>query len=217
MAGKYSKDELKEMLQRSTFQIVAESGIESITVRKVTEGCHLTAPYLYQCYADIREMLCDAYFKIDREIAGLISNVSDLHLSCNDKRQELEHLSWMIWNLYWEYLMEDRDRAIFYWRFYQSGYYNNEIFHERQIYYKPLIQFARDIGEVLHAPKDVELRAVITSTIDDTASVAFKIHLGYIDKEALTPNLIYRSVFSLLFHLMGIDTWKKRTRLSVSQ
>ena len=84
MAGKYSKDELKETLQRSTFQIVAESGIESITVRKVTEGCHLTASYLYQCYADIREMLCDAYFKIDREIAGLISNVSDLHLSCLD-------------------------------------------------------------------------------------------------------------------------------------
>lgn len=217
MAGRYPKDELKEMLQRATFQIVAESGIESITVRKVTEGCHLTAPYIYQCYADIREMLYDAYFKIDREIAGLIAKISDLRLPALDKRQELEHLSWMLWNLYWDYLMEDRERTIFYWRFSQSGYYNNALLQERKTYYAPLIRLINDMGEVLHAPKNVELRAVLTSIIDDTASVAFKIHLGYIDKEALTPNLIYRSVFSLLFHLMGVDTWKKRTQMTVPE
>ena len=211
MAGKYSKDELKEMLQRATFEIVAKSGIENITVRKITQGCNLTAPYIYQCYADIPELLRDSYFKIDREIAGFIKQTSNMQISGPDKRQELEQASWLLWNLYWDYLMKDSDRAIFYWRFYQSGYYNSDILKERQRYYQPLLKFTHDIGEALDAPKSVELRAVITSIIDDTASVAVKIHLGYISKDALTPNLIYRSVFSLLFHLMGIDTWKKRT------
>ena len=66
------------------------------------------------------------------------------------------------------------------------------------------------MSQILNAPKNVELRAVITSIIDDTTSVAVKIHLGYISKDALATNLIYRTVFSLLFYLMGIDIWEKR-------
>ena len=34
-----------------------------------------------------------------------------------------------------------------------------------------------------------------------------KMHLGYIDKDALTPRMVYQSAFSLMFHLMGADVW----------
>lgn len=210
MAGKYSKDELKEMLQRATFKIVAKSGIESITVRKITEGCNLTAPYIYQCYADIPELLRDSYFKIDKEIAGFIGKIPQIQTSVPDKKRELEQIAWIVWNQYWDYLMKDADRTIFYWRFYQSGYYNSDILIERQKYYRPLLKYIHDVGQILNAPKNVELQAVITSIIDDTASIAVKIHLGYISKDALTINLIYRTVFSLLFYLMEIDIWEKR-------
>lgn len=210
MAGEYSKDELKEMLQRATFKIVAKSGIESITVRKITEGCNLTAPYIYQCYADIPELLRDSYFKIDKEIAGFIGKIPQIQTSVPDKKRELEQIAWIVWNQYWDYLMKDADRTIFYWRFYQSGYYNSDILIERQKYYRPLLKYIHDVGQILNAPKNVELQAVITSIIDDTASIAVKIHLGYISKDALTINLIYRTVFSLLFYLMEIDIWEKR-------
>ena len=210
MAGEYSKDELKEMLQRATFKIVAKSGIESITVRKITEGCNLTAPYIYQCYADIPELLRDSYFKIDKEIAGFIGKIPQIQTSVPDKKRELEQIAWIVWNQYWDYLMKDADRTIFYWRFYQSGYYNSDILIERQKYYRPLLKYIHDVGQILNAPKNVELQAVITSIIDDTASIAVKIHLGYISKDALTIKLIYRTVFSLLFYLMEIDIWEKR-------
>lgn len=35
MARKYTKEELKERLQRSIYKVVAEEGIEGVTVRKV--------------------------------------------------------------------------------------------------------------------------------------------------------------------------------------
>ena len=39
MARKYTKEELKERLQRSIYKVVAEEGIEGVTVRKVSKGC----------------------------------------------------------------------------------------------------------------------------------------------------------------------------------
>ena len=57
MAGRYSKDELKKMLHSSTFHIVATEGIEKLTVRKVSKGCGLSEPYIYQCYSDLPELM----------------------------------------------------------------------------------------------------------------------------------------------------------------
>lgn len=206
MAGKYSKDELKEMLQRATFEIVATTGIEHVTVRKVANGCKLTPPYIYQCYADIPELLTDAYVKIDKQIAGLTDSALKLHAPKQDKWENIERFAFLLWGLYWDFLMADRNRTIFYWRFYQSGYYNENIRKERQKYYKPLINFFENARKVLGAPNQIRPQAAISTVIDDTASIAVKIHLGYLDQNAFSPEEIYQSVHFLLFRLIGADT-----------
>lgn len=38
MARKYTKEELKERLQRSIYKVVAEEGIEGVNVRKVSKA-----------------------------------------------------------------------------------------------------------------------------------------------------------------------------------
>ena len=197
------------MLQRAVFKIVAEGGIESVTVRKITEGCNLGSPYIYQCYADVPELLKDAYIKMDKEIAGLMHYASKLHVSASNKKQGLKQSTWILWSLYWDFLMKDAARTIFYWRFYQSGYYNKSLLAERQEYYGALIRFVQDTGQTLHIPSNINLEAIISNIIDDTVSVAVKTHLGYFDKSTFIPKLLYQSVFSLLFHLMGMDIWKE--------
>ena len=46
MARKYTKEELKERLQRSIYKVVAEEGIEGVTVRKVSKGCGLSRIFI---------------------------------------------------------------------------------------------------------------------------------------------------------------------------
>ena len=59
----YTKEELKERLQRSIYKVVAEEGIEGVTVRKVSKGCGLSDPYIYQCYKDLFD-LCSVKYVI---------------------------------------------------------------------------------------------------------------------------------------------------------
>ena len=59
MAGRYSKQELKDKLQRSALHLVATEGIERLSTRRLSAGCGLSDPYIYQCYSDIPELLAD--------------------------------------------------------------------------------------------------------------------------------------------------------------
>lgn len=52
MAGRYSKQELKDKLQRSALHLVATEGIERLSTRRLSAGCGLSDPYIYQCYSD---------------------------------------------------------------------------------------------------------------------------------------------------------------------
>ena len=60
MAGRYSKQELKDKLKRGALKLVATEGIERLSTRRLSAGCGLSDPYIYyQCYSDIPELLAD--------------------------------------------------------------------------------------------------------------------------------------------------------------
>ena len=208
MARKYSEEEVKEKLIRAVYHLAAAEGIEKVTMRKVAEGCGLSTPYIYQCYRDMPALMTDAYLRADMEVANLMHVVRNLHMPGINKRQELEEASWVIWSLYWEYLMSDSDRAVFCWRYYLSGYFGTEVQEFRRTYYRDLTDFVDRAGKLYGVPSSVNLHALVSNIIDETATTAVKMHLGYIDKDALTPRMIYQSAFSLMFHLMGVDVWQ---------
>ncbi len=205
MAGRYSKEELKDKLQRSTFSLVASGGIESVTVRKVATGCGLSDPYIYQCYSDLTDLMTDTFMRIDKEIAYLIASV--IRKQAQTEAYDLEEKCWLLWSAYWKFLMDYAERTIFYWRFYQSGYYTKELLEERQKNFAAFIDFVQSAGAQLGFSDITALDSVVSMIIDDSVSVAVKIHLGYMPQSAVSAEDIYRSVFSLLFHKLGLHIW----------
>ncbi len=205
MAGRYSKEELKDKLQRSTFSLVASGGIESVTVRKVATGCELSDPYIYQCYSDLTDLMTDTFMRIDKEIAYLIASV--IRKQAQTEAYDLEEKCWLLWSAYWKFLMDYAERTIFYWRFYQSGYYTKELLAERQKNFAVFIDFVQSAGAQLGFSDITALDSVVSMIIDDSVSVAVKIHLGYMPQSAVSAEDIYRSVFSLLFHKLGLNIW----------
>lgn len=205
MAGRYSKEELKDKLQRSTFSLVASGGIESVTVRKVATGCGLSDPYIYQCYSDLTDLMTDTFLRIDKEIAHLIASV--IRKQAQTEAYDMEEKCWLLWSAYWKFLMDYEERTIFYWRFYQSGYYTKELLAERQKNFAVFIDFVQSAGAQLGFSDITALDSVVSMIIDDSVSVAVKIHLGYMPQSAVSAEDIYHSVFSLLFHKLGLNIW----------
>ena len=205
MAGRYSKEELKDKLQRSTFSLVASGGIESVTVRKVATGCGLSDPYIYQCYSDLTDLMTDTFLKIDKEIVYLIASV--IRKQAQTEAYDMEEKCWLLWSAYWKFLMDYAERTIFYWRFYQSGYYTKELLAERQKNFAVFIDFVQSAGAQLGFSDITALDSVISMIIDDSVSVAVKIHLGYMPQSAVSAEDIYHSVCSLLFHKLDLNIW----------
>ncbi len=206
MAGRYTKEELKEMLHRSAFKVVAASGIENVTVRSVSRGCGLSDPFIYQCYSDLPDLMTDAFLKIDKEIADSINRVIQDQLSVGSK--DIERICWALWSTYWNFLMQDPDKIVFYWRFYQSGYYNREILELRQKNFYALTSFMYAAGEKTQLDQITNIDAIVSGIIDSTVSIAVKIHLGYMQIGDIPTQAIYGTVFSYLMHLLGVDVWQ---------
>ncbi len=205
MAGRYSKEELKDKLQRSAFSLVASEGIESVTVRKVATGCGLSDPYIYQCYSDLRDLMTDSFLRIDKEIAFLIDTIIRKQTQKDDIGTEGK--CWLLWSAYWKFLMDYMERTIFYWRYYQSGYYTKELLLERRKDFASFTDFIQREGAQLGFADTNALESIVSMIIDDSVSAAVKIHLGYMPQSAVSEEDIYHSVFSLLFHKLGLNIW----------
>lgn len=204
MAGRYSKQELKDKLQRSAFHLVATEGIERLSTRRLSAGCGLSDPYIYQCYSDIPDLLSEAFLRVDREVADLMRTVIVAQLQNASQPMKLGEICRVLWDAYWKYLMNDPDRTVFYWRYYQSGYYNKEILAVRRENFRIFSEFIENMGRAVGILNDKDLVAVETIIIDDTVSAAVRIHLGYIQKDAISADDIFYSAFALLLRKLGL-------------
>ena len=207
MARKYTKEELKERLQRSIYKVVAEEGIEGVTVRKVSKGCGLSDPYIYQCYKDLFDLMETSFFEVDGKAAGMIRKLIQNQKAELKTAEDLESMCWTLWSAYWEFLMSDPEQTIFYWRFYQSAHYTKKILEVRQQSFEVFVNYMVETGRMFGVSDLMDPEVIVSNIIDSTESVAVKMHLGYMDKTALKARTIYKTVFALLFQLLHIDVW----------
>ena len=92
--------------------------------------------------------------------------------------------------------MDYAERTVFYWRYYQSGYYTKELLFERQKNFTVFIDFIRGEGTHLGFSDNIALENIVSMIIDDSVSAAVKIHLGYMAQSAVSAEDIYRSAFT---------------------
>ena len=206
MAGRYTKAELKEKLQRSAFHITAEEGLEKVTVRKLTRGCGLSDPYLYQCYADMAELVQDAFLKVDKEVGDMIDGMLEGYLADNISSEEMHDLFCTMWKKYWEYLLNDPEKTIFYWRFYQSGYYTKEVLQKRLQNFTVFTNVVSKSSSGVGTPETEAIKVLIDDIIDLTAGMAVKVHLGFAKRDAVREEAFVGSIYVMLFHFLHLMT-----------
>lgn len=206
MASKYTKDEIKNKLNRSACHLVATSGIESMTTRKISSGCGLSDPYIYQCYSDLNELAVEAFLGVDRSISGLLSSLLKKSLRSNNVREsETEEQLWFLWSNLWKFCMEDAEKIIFFYRFSASGYYSKEIHEKRLENYELFTKCMQLEMKKRGFENRFNVGSVVVGVVDYTLSTVAKIHLGYINADEFTPRVIYNSAFSYIYRVLGVE------------
>ncbi len=206
MASKYTKDEIKNKLNRSAYHLVATSGIESMTTRKISSGCGLSDPYIYQCYSDLSELATEAYLGVDRSISGLLASLLKKSLRINNGEESgTEEQMWFLWSNLWKFCMEDSEKIIFCYRFCASGYYSKEIHKIRLENYELFTKFIQHEIRKMGFEKSFNVESVVVGIVDYTIATAAKIHLGYIDVDELSPRVIYASAFSYICRVLSVE------------
>lgn len=208
MAGRFSKTELKSMLNCSAYRVVATEGIERVTTRKVSKGAGLSDPYIYQCYSDMDDLLKSAFLEINKEIAEIIKNMLQTYNPESITQEETEKRCWEMWSTYWDFLMAQPEKTIFYWRFSQSGYYSKELFDARQKNFDLFFKFLNDAEERSGLTDITDTDTIVADIFVGTVGMAVKIHLGYIEKTESIKYDIYHSVFAVFFRRIGIDIYR---------
>lgn len=207
MQRKYSKEELKNKLHRSLYTVVMKEGIEGVTVRKISNTSELSDPYIYQCYKNLREMMQSAFLEIDTEVTELVEHLVKSETFIAKMETNPKQCCWMMWNVYWKFLMEDPEKTVFYWRYYQSAHYTKEFLETRRDVLKPFIEYMEKLEKKLGIREQMDTEVLVSNMIDSTVSVAVKMHLGYIKQSDLKAYTLYQSIFALFFHLMHVDVW----------
>lgn len=207
MANKYSREEVKSRLKRALFQVVRKEGIEGVTVRKISKASELSDPYIYQCYKNLGEMMSAAFLEIDQEMADLVESMLQDTTVIKHAETKLEEACWIMWNTFWKFLMKDPEKTIFYWRYYQSACYTQKFLKRRRNVLQQCVIFMKKAGADPGIMKAVDLEVIVSDIIDSTFLTAVKTHQGYIRKAELKIQMVYQSVFGLLFHLLHIDVW----------
>lgn len=155
-------------------ELVAQVGIEKLTTRKLTANCKLSEPYLYQCYDSIPDLLESIFLDIDKELSRIVSHALASISSEESASKCFKEQCWDIWSVFWDYLLANRIRTIFYWRFYQSGFYTPSVSAKRMHLYRLLLEYMDILAKEYRIPEGVDLMLMLTTIVDGTLLSAHK-------------------------------------------
>lgn len=199
-------DQLKSEIVRGTRHIIAGGGMESFSYPKLTALTGISAPTVYEHYKNKEDLLTTCFMMIDCEIAHRMERlIRRLKLPAeNADKQEIEELCRMLWISYWEYLVADADRTIFYWNFYNSPYYTDAIRKKRNRNFVTLLGFIQVVDERLSVSKKCNLDMLVANIVNGTVAAAVKTLKGVYPNNGTTEATVYHMVFQPVFSVLGI-------------
>lgn len=200
-----TSEELKPEIINGTLRIIAEGGMDNFSFPRLTAETGISAPTVYEHYKNKEDLLTTCFIAIDREISGCIEKtIAELPEKIKTGA-DIEPRCWLVWRAYWNYLVSNADRAIFYWFFFNSRYYTHEMQERHRSHFGML-------RELIEPPKENACSRVRCNTdllaahmINATAAYASKMLRGYYKNEKATEETVYHMVFQPIYAALGIQ------------
>lgn len=182
--------------------LIAAGGMSNFSYPKLTAATGIVAPTVYELYKNKEDLLTTCFLEIDAEIGRLLADAMKKTPPHRDQVEDVENYCWLLWAAYWNYLMADADRTLFYQAFYSSEYYAEAVIQRRDENYLQFTKYVDDIDRRFHLSERCNRHVLVMHLIDGTLSAAVKVFRGEFGNDDVTINTIYHAIFQPVFTLL---------------
>ena len=190
MKYKRTPEEQRSIIIKGTRHLVAVGGMSNFSFPKLMSETGINAPAVYELYKNKEDLLTSCYMEIDSEIALLLERALKRVPPHRDQVEAIDDYCWTLWVTYWNYLMKDSERTLFYWRFYHSKYYTNELLQTRRRNFKAFLSFVQELDNRFHVSEKNDRQVLVGNLIDGTMSGAIKVIRGMYQNDDITVGTI---------------------------
>ena len=120
----------KELLLDVTMRLIAKDGLSSFSMRQVTEACEVSEALIFRHYQTKENLLLQCYRRVDREIWELFAAKETPELETEEECRRYLHDMWMT---YVRFLMKSDYKALYYFAYRESKYYEPEADEEDEV------------------------------------------------------------------------------------
>ena len=190
----------QEELMNTTYVVVAENGIDTFSMKTVTNRLGVSEGLIYK-YFDTREgLLFKSFVTFEKQIADMLAKCTSLENEGESREERRKR----IWKSYYKFFLENNYKSLFYfeyrWSFRFADY--KKLMEENGNDYTDGIQnFSR---AVLGHPAITKFeKEKIAWIVENTSMYAKKALLGDIEKDDATIENIYQLIFYGIGGLTG--------------
>ena len=182
----------QEELMNTTYVVVAENGIDTFSMKTVTTRLGVSEGLIYK-YFDTREgLLFKSFVAFEAQISELMKNYAEETIEGETLEQRRER----IWKGYFNFLLENNYKSLFYFEYrwsYRYADYRKMANSVNSEYFDSMQEFAKAI--LGHPAKSTMDRENVSWVIENTGFYVKKVLLGDMEKNDEIIHKVYRLIF----------------------
>lgn len=202
-----SEEESRRLMMNAAIKIVAERGFEGFTTKRWAATAGVAEGSLYYHFKSKNDLLEQTFYYIDQEVAGLYSDVTDVHKKIDSPKVLSDYLI-DGWKRYYDYLVGNPDKTLFYYRYLTSPRYTEKI-QKAQFSYFASFQKRMNQNEALKAVSErVNWSVLWTYVVETTVSFAFRVVTGGIENTKENAHQMLKLSMKGLLGILSDDSPK---------
>lgn len=123
-------------LVESTVRTVSNHGLDKTTTKLIANGANLNEVYIYRLFEGKEDLLKKTFDKIDGELA---SKCKENFPILKKEGYDFDTKNRMVFSALWKFLIADRDKCLFFIRYYHSPYFKKFSSEEHFKRYKSIV------------------------------------------------------------------------------
>jgi len=169
-----SEKESRSLMMEAAIRSVARYGFEGFTTKKWALETGVAEGSLYYHFKSKDELLNETFFYIEKEIVELYKS-SFREVPSSD---DIKKLGYVILERYYQYLIENPDKTLYYYRFRTSPRFNSEVQEQQVEYYGDFLAGLERYIKGSGIGDQVDWQIIWSYVLDSTASLAYRIITG---------------------------------------
>lgn len=189
----------RSSLIESTIFEVAEKGLAGLRTDEIAKRAKMAKGSIYTHFSGKDNLLIEAFLEVDREIASLYDGTAKPESFAGIP---IEEAVYRLWCVYYDYFTNNKERALFYFTFRHSPYYDERLIRMDKPYFGSFSDVMRMINGKYHIFDNIDKAGfdiIWAFILDGTQQMALMVNSGKIEKCEETKRQIFRIMF------FGID------------